>query len=170
MEPYVPAVYVPGQQNQKQQQRAPAPASSDPPPFGQALDNPAPSFGAAQSATTARPVSNDTAGSNNASSSAPTADSTGGGSTTSSTSNSSTDTATDAAYRKEFKTLDTDGNGFVTKQEIQKKLGKMVPVKLITMAISMVDTNKDGKVSFEEYKKIRTQIATAIPGLSGKKK
>jgi hypothetical protein len=166
MQPYVPAVFVPGQQDQKEQQRSPAPASADPPPFGQALDNPPPSFEAAQSTTTARPIPNNTAGSNNTSLSAPTANSAGGGSTTSSTS----DTATDASYRKEFKTLDTDGNGFVTKQEIQKKLGKMVPAKLITMAISMVDTNKDGKVSFEEYKKIRTQIATAIPGLSGKKK
>jgi hypothetical protein len=70
----------------------------------------------------------------------------------------------DAAMRKEFDNLDKDKSGFIDKGDI-KKLCSFVPDSLIVKAISFVDKNKDGKISFEEYKEVRNQITK----LTGKK-
>jgi Ca2+-binding EF-hand superfamily protein len=72
-----------------------------------------------------------------------------------------------ASLKKEFDFIDADKSGFVDPSDISKLLGGYVPMKYINQAIAAVDTNKDGKLSFEEYKKIRSQLpAFNIP--SGK--
>jgi hypothetical protein len=71
----------------------------------------------------------------------------------------------DKDMRKEFDNLDKDKSGFIDKGDI-KKLCSFVPDSLIVKAISFVDKNKDGKLSFEEYKEVRAQVTK----LTGAKK
>jgi len=60
--------------------------------------------------------------------------------------------------KKEFDTIDVDKSGFIDPTDIQKLLGAWVPLQYVKQAIAAVDTNKDGKLSFDEYKKIRSQL------------
>ena len=75
----------------------------------------------------------------------------------------------DASLKKEFDKIDSDKTGFIEVSDISKNFGPFVPEAYITSALSMVDTNKDGKLSFEEYKKIRTTMGSVKlpPGFFG---
>lgn len=76
----------------------------------------------------------------------------------------------DASLKKEFDMIDLDKSGYIDKKDIQKMFGSWVPESMVTKAISLIDTNKDGKISFEEYKIIRKQIgAVKLPTGFGKK-
>jgi Ca2+-binding EF-hand superfamily protein len=76
----------------------------------------------------------------------------------------------DAALKKEFQRIDVDRSGFIDRNDFKKLFGKFVPDSLITKAISMIDTNKDGKISFTEYKTLRKQIGTIkLPSNFGNK-
>ena len=76
----------------------------------------------------------------------------------------------DAALKKEFQRFDVDKSGFIDKNDFKKLFGKFVPDFLVTKAIAMIDTNKDGKISFAEYKTVRKQIGTIkLPSNFGKK-
>merc|ERR1712084_147071 len=83
--------------------------------------------------------------------------------------------ANDAALRKEFNSLDKDKNGYLDHRDIKKLFWGLVPRSLCEQAIAYVDQNKDGKLSFEEYKAARAQIVHLVsnannqPNKPGKK-
>jgi hypothetical protein len=66
--------------------------------------------------------------------------------------------------------IDIDNNKYIDKNDLKKMFGKFVPESMINKAIGLIDKNKDGKISFEEYKSIRTTIgAVKLPSSFGKK-
>ena len=64
-----------------------------------------------------------------------------------------------ASFKLEFAKLDADGSGFVEPDEVSKLFLGFLPKPLLERVISFVDTNKDGKIDFDEYTKIRQQLA-----------
>lgn len=64
-----------------------------------------------------------------------------------------------ASFKLEFAKLDADGSGFVEHDEVSKLFLGFLPKPLLEKVISFVDTNKDGKIDFDEYTKIRQQLA-----------
>jgi Ca2+-binding EF-hand superfamily protein len=64
----------------------------------------------------------------------------------------------DASMKKEFNMIDVDKSGFIDPGDISKLLGGFIPLQYIKQAIAAVDSNKDGKLSFEEYKKVRSKL------------
>jgi hypothetical protein len=90
----------------------------------------------------------------------------------STTSSSSTTTATtsgqaeEEAWRKEFQTIDSDRNGFITLDELKNVIPKFVPVTSIAGAfkllIGLVDKDRDGKIDFDEYKQFRSVVASLM--------
>ena len=62
-----------------------------------------------------------------------------------------------------FKRYDKDGDGFVTHQELKdfatKRRLSITDMEIEEM-IKDADTNKDGKVSFEEYKAMMNKLGT----------
>ena len=62
-----------------------------------------------------------------------------------------------------FKRYDKDGDGFVTHQELKDFATKRrlsITDREIEEMIKDADTNKDGKVSFEEYKAMMNKLGT----------
>ena len=62
-----------------------------------------------------------------------------------------------------FKRYDKDGDGFVTHQELKNfatKRRSSITDREIEEMIKLADTNKDGKVSFEEYKAMLNKLGT----------
>eukprot|EP00801_Mesodinium_rubrum_P003161 Mrub_03161.p1 GENE.Mrub_03161~~Mrub_03161.p1 ORF type:complete len:463 (+),score=141.88 Mrub_03161:81-1391(+) len=55
-----------------------------------------------------------------------------------------------------FKHLDYDDSGFIDRQEILKLMGKDNE-EIVDYIVRMVDTDKDGKISFEEFKHLMVQ-------------
>ncbi|MBA3489284.1 MAG: EF-hand domain-containing protein [Longispora sp.] len=57
---------------------------------------------------------------------------------------------------KLFKEMDTDGDGFITTEELKTALEKnpKVTPENIERAMKMYDKNKDDKISLSEYKKL----------------
>jgi hypothetical protein len=74
--------------------------------------------------------------------------------------------AEEAAWKKEFDGFDKDKSGFIDQKDLQKMLPKFVSASMIAKAISYIDKNKDGKVSFDEYKLIRTQVGGAMGSIA----
>lgn len=70
--------------------------------------------------------------------------------------------ANDAALRKEFNGLDKDKNGYLDHRDITKLFWGLAPTSLCKQAIAYVDQNKDGKLSFEEYKAARAQLVHLV--------
>jgi len=64
----------------------------------------------------------------------------------------------DADLRKEFDKLDVNKTGYIDKDDINKLLMGKVSGSIIKMAIKYVDKDKDGKIGFEEFKKIRAKL------------
>ncbi|CAL1544027.1 unnamed protein product [Lymnaea stagnalis] len=56
--------------------------------------------------------------------------------------------------RAAFKQLDVDGSGFITTDDLKEVLGKQGLAEAAESIIDKVDTNDDGKVSFEEFLKM----------------
>ncbi|CAB9519442.1 expressed unknown protein [Seminavis robusta] len=78
---------------------------------------------------------------------------------------------TDKEMRAEFDLVDVDNNGYLDVNDFKKIFGSLVSRAMITKAIGMVDKNKDNKISFDEYKQMRSQfgpLPVKIPNL-GKK-
>lgn len=71
--------------------------------------------------------------------------------------------AKEKKLKGEFDMIDKDKSGFIDKGDLKKMLGKWIPEAYVVKAISYVDKNKDGKLSFQEYKAIRLQIDKALP-------
>jgi len=64
-------------------------------------------------------------------------------------------TQTEASLKKLFAGMDADGDRFLTRDELKmglsKFLGKSPTDEQIERAISVLDVNKDGKVSYQEF-------------------
>jgi len=58
-------------------------------------------------------------------------------------------------YKMEFNAIDLDSSGYIDVQDIAKCFGGFVPKSVVARAVKAVDKNKDGKISFAEYKTIR---------------
>jgi len=52
-----------------------------------------------------------------------------------------------------FDLIDTDDSGFISKQNLRKILGKHYSQEYVAKLMSEVDTNRDGKISFREFKR-----------------
>ncbi|WP_395241646.1 EF-hand domain-containing protein, partial [Salmonella sp. s51933] len=62
--------------------------------------------------------------------------------------------------REAFNTFDKDGSNFVTKDELSKVMkacGEKVSDEDLTKMIKAADTSGDGKISFDEFKKMMGQ-------------
>ena len=55
------------------------------------------------------------------------------------------------SLRKKFQQYDIDHSGFITKENLKTVAQGKVTDKEIEQVIAKIDTNKDGKVSFEEF-------------------
>eukprot|EP00356_Strombidium_inclinatum_P013509 CAMPEP_0170487134 /NCGR_PEP_ID=MMETSP0208-20121228/6000_1 /TAXON_ID=197538 /ORGANISM="Strombidium inclinatum, Strain S3" /LENGTH=93 /DNA_ID=CAMNT_0010761311 /DNA_START=3 /DNA_END=284 /DNA_ORIENTATION=+ len=64
-----------------------------------------------------------------------------------------------AELKKAFQVMDTNGDGFVTKDELKnllKGLGEEVTDEVVDEMIKIADENGDGKVEFTEFVKAAT--------------
>jgi len=62
--------------------------------------------------------------------------------------------------RMTFDVMDADGNGSVTKEELKSMLyglGEMVSDEYVEDMINKADTNRDGKIQFDEFVRSATQ-------------
>jgi Ca2+-binding EF-hand superfamily protein len=62
--------------------------------------------------------------------------------------------------RMTFDVMDADGNGSVTKEELKSMLyglGEMVSDEYVEDMIAKADTNRDGKIQFDEFVRSATQ-------------
>ena len=64
-----------------------------------------------------------------------------------------------ASYKLEFDKIDVNNSGSIDPIEIENLFMGMVPKSLIKKAVSFVDTNRDGKIDFEEYAAIREKLS-----------
>jgi len=64
----------------------------------------------------------------------------------------------DAGLRKEFDMLDVNKTGYIDKSDLQTLFMGKVSGTMLKMAIKYVDKDKDGKIGFDEYKKIRSKL------------
>jgi hypothetical protein len=130
--------------------------------FSQALDSPAPGGGYQSYSEYRTPTSNISGGTTSGYSTSNAAAST----TTSSSTTTTSGQADEEAWRKEFQTIDTDRNGFITLDELENVIPKFVPVASIAGAfkllIGLVDKDRDGKIDFDEYKQFRSVIASLM--------
>uniref|UniRef100_A0A7S2HQB5 EF-hand domain-containing protein n=1 Tax=Haptolina brevifila TaxID=156173 RepID=A0A7S2HQB5_9EUKA len=72
----------------------------------------------------------------------------------------------EAEMNKIFDAFDTSGDGFISPEELEaalKKGGKKVTSKDIETILKTVDTNKDSKVSREEFMKVFDLAPDALP-------
>jgi hypothetical protein len=135
--------------------------------FSNALDSPAPGggYGGYQ-----QPQQSSSYGNSDSNEYRPATSNISSGTTTSGSGYPSTTTGTsteDDAWRKEFAKYDKDGNGFITLAELKMAVPKIVPAAIVKSAMGMVDKDKDGQISFDEYKQVRQKIAKLTGG--GKK-
>ena len=66
--------------------------------------------------------------------------------------------AQDAQYKNEFNMFDLDSNGSIDIKDLSKCFMGYVPDSVLQKAIAVLDTNKDGKISFAEYKTVRKMM------------
>jgi len=57
----------------------------------------------------------------------------------------------DDLIQKEFKKIDTDGNGFITHDELQQLFNWTIAEDMIKKMINEIDENNDGQISLEEF-------------------
>jgi len=65
-----------------------------------------------------------------------------------------------AKIREQFKLIDTNGDGFITKDELKQVLslsGIEADDELVNNMMKEADTNGDGKVDLEELIKVHSQ-------------
>lgn len=65
--------------------------------------------------------------------------------------------SSDDAIRQAFRVFDKNGDNYINRDEIRtamNNLGENVTEKEVDEMLSCMDINKDGKVSFEEFKKM----------------
>lgn len=74
----------------------------------------------------------------------------------------------DAKYRRDFDRIDRDHSGYIDGQDLNKLLKGAIPDSQISKILKLADKDKDGRVSFEEYKKIMKKVEMAQK-LLGKK-
>jgi len=63
--------------------------------------------------------------------------------------------AEEQQYKMEFNMFDLDDSGFVDKAELKKWSMGIVPEGLLDKFIATIDTDRNGKISFNEYKTFR---------------
>ncbi|CAB9508904.1 expressed unknown protein [Seminavis robusta] len=71
--------------------------------------------------------------------------------------------------KKEFMLIDVNNSGFIDKADLVKATGGYLPESFFTNAIKLMDTNRDGKISFEEYKIVRGLASSLKEAAFGKK-
>jgi len=71
-----------------------------------------------------------------------------------------------ASFRLEFNKIDKNGSGFVEPLEIHKLFMGYIPDAMIKQVVKFMDTNKDGKIDFDEYTVIRKKLAALKSGKS----
>mmetsp|Transcript_6875 Transcript_6875/g.14432 ORF Transcript_6875/g.14432 Transcript_6875/m.14432 type:complete len:234 (+) Transcript_6875:48-749(+) len=74
----------------------------------------------------------------------------------------------DAKYRRDFDRIDRDHSGYIDGHDLNKLLKGAIPDSQISKILKLADKDKDGRVSFEEYKKIMKKVEMAQK-LLGKK-
>ena len=72
-------------------------------------------------------------------------------------------------FQKEFMMIDIDNNGFVDKTDLKKIFRSVVPETMLDKVIKFIDTNKDGKISLQEYTTIRKLLGNIPMPTFGKK-
>uniref|UniRef100_A0A7S2TRH2 EF-hand domain-containing protein n=1 Tax=Lotharella oceanica TaxID=641309 RepID=A0A7S2TRH2_9EUKA len=73
---------------------------------------------------------------------------------------------TEEEFEKAFKSIDKDGNGYISIDEVRYLLTSLYsmknpPEEEVKMFVKFFDKNKDGKITYEEFKE-------AVPKLKGK--
>lgn len=72
----------------------------------------------------------------------------------------------DAEARAEFNKIDKDNSGFIDRADVKKMLHGVVPDAQVEKILGYADKDKDGKVSFDEYKSIMKKVDMAQKLLS----
>ncbi|CAB9531283.1 Plastin-1 [Seminavis robusta] len=74
------------------------------------------------------------------------------------------------SLRAEFDKIDVDRSGTIDEKELSRVFLGWAPRSLIRKAMAMADTNRDGKIDFDEYCAIRKQLGgVKVPKKGGKK-
>lgn len=69
--------------------------------------------------------------------------------------------SSDVELQTSFKKIDKDNSGFIDRTDLKKMLHGAVPESKIDMILGYADKDKDGKLSFDEYKKIMKKVEMA---------
>ena len=63
-------------------------------------------------------------------------------------------------WKAEFNMFDLDSNGNIEIHDLSKCFMGYVPESVLKKAIAVLDTNKDGKISYNEYKTVRKMLGS----------
>lgn len=66
--------------------------------------------------------------------------------------------AREAKYKALFSALDKDKSGHIDKKELSKGLFNIIPEKQLDSVIKIFDKDGDGKISYDEFKKVMKKI------------
>ena len=64
----------------------------------------------------------------------------------------------EAKYKAIFSSLDKDKSGSIDKKELSKGLFNIIPEKHLASIIKIFDKDGDGKISYEEFKKVMKKV------------
>ena len=63
-------------------------------------------------------------------------------------------------WKAEFNMFDLDSNGNIEIHDLSKCCMGYVPESVLKKAIAALDTNRDGKISYNEYKTVRKMMGS----------
>lgn len=67
----------------------------------------------------------------------------------------------DAEYQAKFKKIDKDNSGYIDRGDLKKSLHGAIPDAQVEKILGYADKDKDGKLSFDEFKKIMKKVDLA---------